>query len=46
VPVEPPEQIDTAPLSDVPEIALKDLERTPAERRRIYVALHLKLSLS
>jgi len=30
-------------LADTPAILVKDLERTPRERRRPYIALHLKL---
>ena len=30
-------------LADAPSILVKDLERTPGERRRLYIALHLKL---
>jgi biofilm PGA synthesis N-glycosyltransferase PgaC len=30
-------------LADAPAILVKDLERTPRERRRLYIALHLKL---
>ncbi len=30
-------------LADAPAILVKDLERTPGERRRLYIALHLKL---
>jgi poly-beta-1,6-N-acetyl-D-glucosamine synthase len=30
-------------LADAPAILVKDLERTPLERRRLYIALHLKL---
>ncbi len=29
--------------ADAPTILVKDLERTPRERRRLYIALHLKL---
>ncbi len=32
-------------LVDAPSILVKDLERTPRERRRLYIALHLKLFL-
>jgi biofilm PGA synthesis N-glycosyltransferase PgaC len=34
-----------AALADAPTILIKDLERTPRERRRLYVTLHLKLLL-
>ncbi len=35
----------TAVLDNAPTILVKDLERTPKERRRLYFALHLKLFL-
>jgi biofilm PGA synthesis N-glycosyltransferase PgaC len=34
-----------AALRDEPTLQLRDLERTPGERRRTYVSLHLKLAL-
>ncbi len=41
-----PEPAGLAPVLDLArETGLKDLERTPGERRRIYVGLHLKLAL-
>ena len=41
-PLEPPA---TSAIAGAPTILVKDLERTPRERRRLYVALHLKLLL-
>jgi hypothetical protein len=38
-----PEPSVSSVLAGAPTILVKDLERTPRERRRLYIALHLKL---
>src|SRR6187399_266442 len=40
-----PEASAVSSLADAPAILVRDLERTPRERRRLYVALNLKLLL-
>jgi hypothetical protein len=39
----PPEPSAGFVTAGAPTILVKDLERTPRERRRLYIALHLKL---
>jgi biofilm PGA synthesis N-glycosyltransferase PgaC len=39
------EPIDGSAIAGAPTILVKDLERTPGERRRLYIGLHLKLLL-
>jgi biofilm PGA synthesis N-glycosyltransferase PgaC len=39
----PPDPDVSSGIAGAPTILVKDLERTPSERRRLYVALHLKL---
>lgn len=43
--IAPPEPSDGSLLDGAPTILVKDLERTPSERRRLYIGLHLKLLL-
>lgn len=43
--IAPPEPSDGSTLEGAPTILVKDLERTPGERRRLYLGLHLKLLL-
>jgi biofilm PGA synthesis N-glycosyltransferase PgaC len=38
-----PEPSASSGIAGTPTILVKDLERTPRERRRLYIALHLKL---